>query len=484
MALPTCDVVCAMHDQAGEPIPGAVFEITLNRFEVYEGFVVPAKTIATSGADGTVTVALWPNQLGSTESGYSITMRAPNGKTQRIIATIPNVSTVNLHDVSTSPPYPGKPDAQVYLEMAQGIVDDANEAAASSATSAASAGTSASASAASALAASTSAAAADGSATAAAGSATAASGSATAASGSATAAAGSATAAEGFKDDAEAAAAAAASKVSKTGDTGVGSLTFDISAVIAKEFGYELPPHDSFLTNWSALFSSPVANTPAYVGVVPNGSGASSGFYARAGGGAGVPLWGGFEVNASGLNIHSSRSSGTGDEGPINFKFRNVTKVIIDRNGVIQPYGIRGRQGTSGGTLGNAVNLYWTGTALQAWVDTTNQGVVTLTSDYRIKRDIRTMEQPALERIAALRPVLYQYADNEQFNHKAEDREREGFIAHELAEVIPSAVEGEKDAPNQIQSLRIDALVAVLVKAVQEQQQQIDDLRALVRKGV
>lgn len=214
------------------------------------------------------------------------------------------------------------------------------------------------------------------------------------------------------------------------------------------------------------------------MGVTPSGSGVSSGFYARAGGG--TALWGGIAANASGLDIHSSRSSASGDEGPINFKFRNVTKASIAKDGVISAYGLRGRQGTSGAVLANAVNLYWTGSALQAWVDTTNQGVVTITSDYRIKRDIRPMERPALERIAALRPVLYKYADNAELHTVGDAREREGFIAHELAEVVPSAVEGEKDAPSQVQSLRIDALVAVLVKAVQEQQAQINELRARV----
>lgn len=265
----------------------------------------------------------------------------------------------------------------------------------------------------------------------------------------------------------------------KIGGTGLGSMSFAVDAFMGKEFMTDLPPHDGFLTNWITFFQNASENSSTHLGVTPSGTGTASGYFAMAGG---SPLWGGFSVSPSGVDIHSSRRSGTGDEGPISFKFRNVTKVLFTKNGVIESYGIRGRQGTSGGTLGNAINLYYTGSALQAWVDTTNLGNVTLTSDYRIKRDIRTMEQPALERIAALRPVLYQYADNEKFNHKAEDREREGFIAHELAEVIPSAVEGEKDAPNQIQSLRIDALVAVLVKAVQEQQAQINELRALVGK--
>ena len=63
---------------------------------------------------------------------------------------------------------------------------------------------------------------------------------------------------------------------------------------------------------------------------------------------------------------------------------------------------------------------------------------------------------------------------------KASEEVKEGFIAHELAEVIPSAVEGEKDAENQIQSLKLDALCSVMVKAIQEQQTIINDLKARI----
>lgn len=130
-----------MHDQEGAPVPGATFEFKLNRQEVYEGFVVPTRVTGTSGEDGTCTVALWPNQLGSAESAYQVTIRSPGGRSERVTATIPNVATVNLHDVSALPPYPGKPDAQVYLETAQGIVEDAQEAAANASNSAAQAST-------------------------------------------------------------------------------------------------------------------------------------------------------------------------------------------------------------------------------------------------------------------------------------------------------------------------------------------------------
>ena len=73
----------------------------------------------------------------------------------------------------------------------------------------------------------------------------------------------------------------------------------------------------------------------------------------------------------------------------------------------------------------------------------------------------------ALAKVAQLKPVTYKWnADNSQ---------DEGFIAHELAEVCPSAVSGEKDAVNEDGSIKpqgIDTsfLVATLTAAIQEQQ--------------
>lgn len=263
----------------------------------------------------------------------------------------------------------------------------------------------------------------------------------------------------------------------KSGDTMTGYLLLDTAARISAA-GTGMSDYPRFSGPITQpVFMNTSANSPTYVGAAPNGSGSASGFYAS---------WSLYSahmtMSASGMFIGIRQSVAIPTPLPITFSMASATGITFNTDGTITSYGVRGRQGTGGGTSGNVMNLWWTGSAMQLWVDGGNLGNITTTSDYRIKRDIRTMEQPALERIAALRPVLYQYADNEQFNHKAEDREREGFIAHELAEVIPSAVEGEKDAPNQIQSLRIDALVAVLVKAVQEQQEQINELRALLGK--
>jgi len=139
----------------------------------------------------------------------------------------------------------------------------------------------------------------------------------------------------------------------------------------------------------------------------------------------------------------------------------------------------RTRNGSAGSFGTNVFNFFWTGSALQAWVDSVNVGNVSLTSDYRIKKNIETQTAPALERVMALRPVTYQMADYKTL-FKASDDIKEGFIAHEVQEVIPSGAEGVKDDENQIQSLRVDAILAVAVKAIQEQQTIINDLKARI----
>jgi hypothetical protein len=139
--------------------------------------------------------------------------------------------------------------------------------------------------------------------------------------------------------------------------------------------------------------------------------------------------------------------------------------------------GWRGRAGTAGATS-NVFNINWTGTA-QLWIDSTNVGTISLSSDYRIKKNIQTQTSPAIERISKLRPITYELKNYGQL-FKEDGVQREGFIAHELADVIPSAVEGKKDDSNQIQSLRLDALVSVLTKALQEAVTRIETLEAEV----
>jgi hypothetical protein len=95
-------------------------------------------------------------------------------------------------------------------------------------------------------------------------------------------------------------------------------------------------------------------------------------------------------------------------------------------------------------------------------------------SDYRLKEDIQPMTG-ALAKVAALKPVTYKW--------KVDGSDGEGFIAHELAEVVPQCVTGEKDAVDaegnpQYQGIDTSFLVATLTAAIQEQQAIIEQLKA------
>ena len=97
-------------------------------------------------------------------------------------------------------------------------------------------------------------------------------------------------------------------------------------------------------------------------------------------------------------------------------------------------------------------------------------------SDYRLKEDIAPMTG-ALAKVAALKPVTYKW--------KVDGTDGQGFIAHELQEVVPDCVGGDKDAVDangnpQYQGVDTSFLVATLTAAIQEQQALITSLTARI----
>ena len=154
-----------------------------------------------------------------------------------------------------------------------------------------------------------------------------------------------------------------------------------------------------------------------------------------------------------------------------------------DSTGVIVPKGIASKTGSNAGatTSGNVYNFYWNEDSpnkLKCWIDETDVGQVQgPQSDYRIKRNITTQTESGIDKIKQLRPITYQYADYKVF--KASDSIREGFVAHEVQEVIPSGADGVKDG-DSIQSLNMDSIVSVLTKALQEAVAKIETLETKV----
>ena len=78
-------------------------------------------------------------------------------------------------------------------------------------------------------------------------------------------------------------------------------------------------------------------------------------------------------------------------------------------------------------------------------------------SDYRLKEDLQDFK--GLEMVSKI-PVY-------DYKWKAEDSRSYGVMAHELAEVLPQAVSGDKDA-EEMQSVDYSKIVPLLVKSIQE----------------
>jgi hypothetical protein len=130
----------------------------------------------------------------------------------------------------------------------------------------------------------------------------------------------------------------------------------------------------------------------------------------------------------------------------------------------------------SGYSSGIYVRFYVTGTQVGKIESNGSSTSYVTSSDYRLKENIAPMTG-ALAKVALLKPVTYKWKDNGSAS--------EGFIAHELQEVCPDAVSGEKDAVNKdgdIEPQGVDTsfLVATLTAAIQEQQAIIENLKSRI----
>lgn len=97
-------------------------------------------------------------------------------------------------------------------------------------------------------------------------------------------------------------------------------------------------------------------------------------------------------------------------------------------------------------------------------------------SDYRVKENVTPMTG-GIDAIMRIKPVRYTHT----LNQNTED----GFIAHELAQVAPYAVKGEKDAVSadgtaQYQSVDYGRLTPIITQAMQELKAENDALRARI----
>lgn len=127
------------------------------------------------------------------------------------------------------------------------------------------------------------------------------------------------------------------------------------------------------------------------------------------------------------------------------------------------------------------------GNIVSFWRQTTNVGSISVTttntayntsSDYRLKDNVRPLKG-GLGRVMQLNPCEWEW--------KANGQQGVGFIAHEVQELRPQAVTGEKDAVDDqgkpiYQGIDASFLIADLTAAIQELKSEIDALKAALAK--
>lgn len=91
---------------------------------------------------------------------------------------------------------------------------------------------------------------------------------------------------------------------------------------------------------------------------------------------------------------------------------------------------------------------------------------VTITSDYRIKENIKKLDNTF--NVDNIEPYIY---DNLKSNNK-----EIGFIAHEIKEVYPYLVSGEKDG-NVYQSINYNSIIGILVKEIKDLKKEVNILK-------
>lgn len=180
-----------------------------------------------------------------------------------------------------------------------------------------------------------------------------------------------------------------------------------------------------------------------------------------------VPGFTGTGTGAPGLTIRYASASGAANAvfdneagGGILF-FSNGSEIArVQSNGTFRPRENANPAAGYEADLGRT-NLRW-GTV---W---TVSGVQVL-SDRRAKSNIRNLGY-GLSEVMQLRPVSYSY------NNQPNGRKKLGLVAQEVQAVVNEAVTAGKNS-EEMMSMNYTELIPVLIKAIQEQQAEIEALK-------
>jgi hypothetical protein len=151
-------------------------------------------------------------------------------------------------------------------------------------------------------------------------------------------------------------------------------------------------------------------------------------------------------------------------------------QIIISQIGNTFSDGFRIQNTSSqywGFVAGGDSNLYlgYNSPSTSIGVFSSSTGIYTPLSDFNKKKDFEA-SKIGLKEILQLKPTLYRMKSD-----KTESSKELGFIAQEVKEFIPQAYSESINGDETFIGLNYNGIVAALVKAVQEQQSQIESLK-------
>lgn len=102
-----------------------------------------------------------------------------------------------------------------------------------------------------------------------------------------------------------------------------------------------------------------------------------------------------------------------------------------------------------------------------------------VSSDSTLKKNIKTLNHGALQKVLNLRPVSYDFKNEKKVSDNTELKEI-GLLAQEVGQVIPEAVSFSE--VSDIMMIDYNMIIPVLIKAIQEQEDLIETLQKRLKK--
>ena len=162
--------------------------------------------------------------------------------------------------------------------------------------------------------------------------------------------------------------------------------------------------------------------------------------------------------------VHIPANNGVWSSANGGFKFENVADTKI----------LKWARGSTSSTNAYAQLFYNSTGSIIGSINSTSTGIsISYTSDYRLKENVSPLTG-SIDRLKALKPCTFNFLSEPT-------RQEEGFIAHEVQEVVPQAVVGDKDAVDEngdveLQGVDPSRIVVILTGALQEAVEKIEQL--------